>query len=151
MHLERAIRTLCIGLTAATLGAGVAGCGDGLAPEDVIGVWELESVNGDPVPGIVTFNSGTQYEFEYERYTIRADGACWWAVKGRQVGAADWEFMSTPNGQYTLDPEARTITATVDATIYEFSVSGTQMTIVRWGRQGLHLTAFPDAMVYRLQ
>jgi hypothetical protein len=131
------------------LGIGLTACGDALSPESVLGVWALESLNGDPVPGVVSFNSGAQYEFEYERYTIRANGGCGWQARGRQVGSDTRETLSTPNCEYTLDPAAGTLTTEIYGTAYEFSVSGTEMRIVSWGRPGRPLTAFPDAMVYR--
>jgi hypothetical protein len=50
-------------------------CSDVLAIEEVVGVWETTSINGDAVPGTVVID-GLSYDVQFWRWTFNNGGIC---------------------------------------------------------------------------
>ncbi len=49
----------------------LAGCGDSVGPASIAGTWEATSINGDLVPGWVTWWAGqVQHQFEVGRFVM---------------------------------------------------------------------------------
>ena len=99
-------------------------CSDSLGVEDILGIWEVISLNGDPVPGEVTIITGDSQDdinFDYIRVNVQSGNVCVlsWSVEG---------FGDSMDGTYVLNIEANTLTTTFDEVTLVGSISGDSMT-----------------------
>lgn len=69
---RRLARWLALGVLVA---AGLAACADAFGVEDVLGVWNTQSINDYPVPGSVVYR-GIAYDTEYVRWAFYDGGQC---------------------------------------------------------------------------
>jgi hypothetical protein len=103
------VRPLARALLGALACAGPTACGDALGLEDVLGVWNTQSINGYAVPGDVVY-LGATYDTEYVRWTFYEGGLC------------------------TLTQLVDGVTATYDECEYSVDVAGKAITIVFLGQ-----------------
>jgi hypothetical protein len=67
-------------MTLVLFGAVGLACSDILAVEDVVGIWDTTSINGDAVPGIVEIDT-LSFDVEYWRWTFEPGGECTTATR----------------------------------------------------------------------
>ena len=98
-------------------------CGDAFGIDDVLGMWETTSINGDPVPGIVVVE-GESFDVQYYRWTFVDGGQCSVAAD------VDGEVESMDDCDYTVNIEQETIAITFfDIDFFQGSINGDRMTL----------------------
>ena len=113
-QMARRAAFLILGVTAATA------CGDAVTLDDIRGVWNTASIDGDSVPGTVELN-GRDLDIEYYRWTF-AEGVCTVVARidGNEVNA-DCEL--------SLDPEHQTVSIINSTYTAEGPVEGDRMSL----------------------
>ena len=66
------LRSRALAPLALALFTALAGCGDPIAPEDVVGTYVLTRVDGREIPAVVALP--TRYQVVYDTIDLRADG-----------------------------------------------------------------------------
>jgi hypothetical protein len=97
-------------------------CGEAFGVQDVLGVWNTQSINSYPVPGTVLYE-GVPHDTDYVRWTFYDGGRCTLTqeVDG-QVGTFD-------ECEYTVDPEQETVTIVLFFEQWAGSLDGDRMTL----------------------
>jgi len=119
-------------LTAGALGLVVAsGCSDTFGVEDVVGIWNTESIGGYAVPGTVVYD-GTSHDTQYVRWVFYDGEQC---TLTQQVDGATQTFDEC---DYTLDVAEKTMTIVFQFQVWAGTVHGRAMTLtdprdVVWG------------------
>ncbi len=89
-----------------------AACSGVLEPQDILGLWELESVNGFSVPGDVTVhthdNIARSIRVNYMRMTLRNDGTCFFEYSRGSVFSSR-VFEGAHDCDYDVDLSAGVI------------------------------------------
>ncbi len=111
-------------LAAGTLGLLAApACGDVFGIEDVLGIWNTQSINGYPVPGIVEYRA-VNYDVEYGRWAFYDGQRC---TLTQEVGGTVETYDAC---EYTVDGEAREISITFRDEAWDGTVEGSTMTLI---------------------
>jgi len=100
-------------------------CSDVLAVEDVVGVWNATSINGDPVPGEVVFD-GLIYDVQYWRWTFNNGGLC---SSTSQIEMAE----DTRGCEYVVYSQSKRVSIDFGFTAVEAVVDGDRMTVTDEG------------------
>ena len=108
---------------ASLLVSGVVGaaCTDVLAVDDVVGVWESTSINGDAVPGNVVID-GLRYDVEFWRWTFASGGLC--STTSRIESVED-----TRGCEYTVFSQSKRVSIDFGFAAVEGVVDGSRMTV----------------------
>ncbi len=100
-------------------------CSDVLAVEDVVGVWNATSINGDPVPGEVVFD-GLIYDVQYWRWTFNNGGLC--------SSTSQIEMTEDTRGcEYVVSSQSKRVSIDFGFAAVEGVVEGDRMTITDEG------------------
>lgn len=96
-------------------------CSDVLAVEDVVGVWETTSINGDPVPGNVVID-GLIYDVQYWRWTFDNGGLC-------STTSLIETVTDTRACEYSVSPQSKRVTIDFGFATVGGVVDGDRMTV----------------------
>lgn len=97
-------------------------CSDGLGVEDVFGVWNTQTINGYPVPGLVVYEGDT-YDAQYVRWTFYDGGRC---TLTQQV---DGVTATYDECEYTVNGDLETLTMMFLSEQWDGRVAGSTMTL----------------------
>jgi hypothetical protein len=110
-------------------------CGDPLRVEDVLGVWNTQSIGGHAVPGTVVYD-GAGYDTEYVRWAFYDGGLC------TLTQLVDGVTATYDDCEYTVTVQDEAITVVFQSDTWDGTVAGDRMTLtdpqaVTWllGRQ----------------
>ena len=115
-----------------------AGCAEGTAPLQPEGVYQLQSVNDQPLPYTWTYPAtSSSYTLRSQRITVRA-GATWESASSHRYvypGLIRDETNSLDGGTYTFDAAsgALVLGSTNSETVLVGTVSGRRLTIMKEG------------------
>jgi hypothetical protein len=97
-------------------------CGDVFGIENVLGVWNTQSINGYSVPGTVVYEGDT-YDTRYVRWTFYDGGRC---ILTQQV---DGVTATYDECDYTVNLEQETLTMALLSEPWDGTVAGDRMTL----------------------
>jgi len=99
-------------------------CSDAFGVEDILGTWNVMSINGHPLPAVVKTN-GEEYNYQYLRFTFVEGGKCTFASQVDDV------VDSTDSCDYTVNFEQKTISVSLHQGSIGFygSIDGNEMTL----------------------
>ena len=97
-------------------------CSDAFGVEDILGVWNTQSINGYSVPGTVVYEGDT-YDTQYVRWTFYDGGQCTLTQRVDGVTATYDECV------YTVNVEQATIAIVLLSEVWDGSVEGNRMTL----------------------
>jgi hypothetical protein len=105
--------------------AAVPACGDAFGIEDVLGIWNTESINNYAVPGTVVYQGDRvdTLDTQYVRWVFYQNGLC---TLTQQVEGSTTSYDEC---EYAVDPEQRTITMLFQLRTWDGSVEGNRMTL----------------------
>jgi hypothetical protein len=109
-------------LALGVLGFAAPACSDAFGVEDVLGIWNTESINGFPVPGDVQYE-GSTYDTQYVRWALYDGGRCTLTQRVDDV-TATYDDCS-----YTVSVEQATVTIVLHSEPWDGSVAGETMTL----------------------
>ena len=101
---------------------GAPACTDGFGLEDVLGVWNTQSIDGYAVPGDVVYGGGT-YATEYVRWALYDGGYCTLTQRVDDVTA------TFDDCEYTVDLEQETVVIVFQSASWDGRVAGDIMTL----------------------
>jgi hypothetical protein len=101
---------------------GAPACTDGFGLEDVLGVWNTQSINGYAVPGDVVYE-GSTYDTEYVRWVLYDGGQC------TLTQLVDGFTATFDDCEYTVDPGRETIVIVFQSASWDGQVAGDTMTL----------------------
>lgn len=102
--------------------AATPACGDVFGIENVLGVWNTQSINGYSVPGTVVYEGDT-YDTEYVHWTFYDGGRC---TLTQQV---DGVTATYDECDYTVNLEQETLTMVLLSEPWDGTVAGDRMTL----------------------
>jgi len=97
-------------------------CSDALGVEDVIGIWNTQTINGYGVPGTVVYE-GRSHEAEYVRWVFYDGGQC---TLTQRVDGATATFDEC---DYTIDVKRGTIHVVLQFEAWAGNVARHRMTL----------------------
>jgi hypothetical protein len=100
----------------------VPACGDAFGIEDVLGIWNAQSIGGHAVPGTVVYE-GVSYDTEYVRWTFYEGGHC------TLTQLVDGITATYDDCDYTVDMARRTISIVFLYETWDGSVDEGDMTL----------------------
>jgi hypothetical protein len=106
-------------------------CSDSTSPADILhGTWDLETVNGQPVPYILEQNAGLKLELTGETVTLLPAGRQTMVTYFRltESGIVSTEAITAP-GSYTRSGRTLTLSFDSDTDTYTATLDGDLMTI----------------------
>jgi hypothetical protein len=110
-------------LTLGVLGSVAApACSEPFGIDDILGIWNTQSINGYSVPGTVVYEGGT-YDAQYVRWTFYDGGQC---TLTQQV---DGVTATYDECEYTVNMEQETLTIVLLFEPWDGSVAGNRMTL----------------------
>jgi hypothetical protein len=128
------------------------GCSDALAPEAVLGTWELVAVNGAPVPGTVVVGGRTLY-IEHDRFVVLTIADV--GDNGSSTGTCRQEYSSfdvtatLTECTYTFDRPSEILTIILNGSLeLQLALDGDEAVLEAFGPVG-SLAQADDEIVYR--
>ena len=97
-------------------------CSEAFGIEDMLGVWNTQSINGYAVPGTVVYEGDT-YDTQYVRWAFYDGGQC---TLTQQV---DGITATYDECAYTVNVEHETLTIALLSEPWDGSVDGNRMTL----------------------
>lgn len=97
-------------------------CSDALGIEDILGIWNTQSINGYSIPGTVVYEGDT-YDTQYVRWAFYDDGLC---TLTQQV---DGTVATYDDCTYTVNAGQKTIVVVFQSRVWDGSVASDQMTL----------------------
>lgn len=111
---------LALGLPGAVA---ASACGDPFGAEDVLGIWNTQSINGYAVPGTVIYQ-GSPFDTEYVRWAFYDGGRC------TLTQLVDGVIATYDQCEYTVDLERGSVAITLLFEPWDGSVDGSRMTVL---------------------
>jgi hypothetical protein len=115
------------------VGVAIAGCGDAFGPDTMTGTWNVVSVNGSPVPGVVpVYDAGHTVQVEIFEWWLRFDTGSTCVF---HIDFADEDGYRDSGTEdectWTVDVEAKTAWVNIyDFGSDTYQVSGNTMTLL---------------------
>lgn len=108
----------------------VVSCKDAAGPEDVTGIWRLETVSGQSLPFLLEPNGTAKIELIGETVELLASGRQTMVTSFRVTdgGTVFTENIPAP-GNYTVNGSTLTLTFDNDQDVYTATVNGDLMTM----------------------
>jgi len=100
--------------------AAAPACGDAFGIEDVLGIWNTQSINGYAVPGAVVYE-GVTHDTQYVRWAFYEGGQC---TLTQQV-----DGITDTYDECTVHVEQESITIVFLSQVWDGSVEGNRMTL----------------------
>lgn len=97
-------------------------CSEAFGIEDVLGVWNTQSINGHSVPGTVVYEGDT-YDTQYVRWTFYDGGQC------TLTQHVDGITATYDECEYTVNVEQETLTIVLNSERWDASLDGNRMTL----------------------
>ncbi|MFQ6045031.1 MAG: hypothetical protein ACE5PT_01560 [Gemmatimonadales bacterium] len=97
-------------------------CGDAFGIDDVLGIWNTQSIGGHSVPGTVVYE-GDSYDTQYVRWAFYDGPQCTLTQRVDGVTATYDEC------DYTVSVEHETITIVFLSEVWDGGVEGNRMTL----------------------
>lgn len=121
--LRRSVRSLLACLI-------VISCKDAAGPVDLVGMWRLETVSGQPIPYVLEQDGARKVELTGETVELFASGRQTMVTSFRvtEGGTVFTESIPAP-GNYTANGSTLTLTFDNDTETYTAIVNGDLMTI----------------------
>ena len=105
-------------------------CDDATGPDDLLGTWRLETVNGQSLPFILEQDATRKVELIGETVTLLASGRQTMVTSFRVTESGSVFTESIPaSGDYTVDGSTLLLTFDTDEDRYTAIVNGDTMTI----------------------
>jgi hypothetical protein len=117
--MRRMARWLALGVLGL---AAVPACSDALGVEDVLGIWNTQSISGYSVPGTVVYE-GDSYDTQYVRWTFYDGGLC---TLTQQV---DGVTATYDECEYSVNLGQETIAIDLLSEVWDGSVERERMTL----------------------
>lgn len=91
--------------------------------EDVLGIWNTQSINGYAVPGIVEYE-GVDYDAEYARWAFYEGRRC---TLTQEVGGVVETYDEC---DYAVSVEEREVSITFRNEVWDGAIEGSTMTLI---------------------
>jgi hypothetical protein len=118
-----------VAVTVGILAVSVA-CSDTMGPNDHVGTYDLFTVNGNPIPAVLSTNNGVTTSAIGGRFTLRSNGTFTQRLETQQVqtgGGSTVTTVAEKEGNYRRDDTKLTLDYTAGGTS-EFSLVGGTLT-----------------------
>lgn len=117
-------------LLALLLPIAVLSCKDSSGPDDLLGMWRLETVSGQPIPFVLEQDGQRKVELTGETVELLSSGRQTMVTSFRvtEGGTVFTESIPAP-GNYTVNGSTLTLTFDNDTDTYTAIVNGDMMTI----------------------
>ena len=108
----------------------VLSCKDAAGPNDLVGMWRLQTVSGQPLPYVLEQNAVTKVELTGETVELLASGRQTMVTSFRVTDAGNVFLESIPApGNYTVNGSTLLLTFDNDEATYTAIVNGDTMRI----------------------